>query len=95
MRKNCPTCLGLGLIPVIKPIPMPCPDCNGLGYIEIEDEDDDPIECVCGCHPSVQFTVMDGWHVYCPNCGRESEGSCDRHEALVGWEIVLNKEKDD
>lgn len=94
MKKECPTCLGLGLIPVIKPIPMPCPDCNGLGYIEDEDEEE-PIRCNCGYMPQVNLTVLDGWTVYCPNCGRESDVSCDRHEALVGWEIMLNKEKDD
>ena len=41
MKKICATCLGLGIIPVIRP-PMPCPNCNGLGYIEeIECENDD------------------------------------------------------
>ena len=34
MQKVCPTCLGLGLIPVVQP-PMPCPDCNGQGVIEV------------------------------------------------------------
>jgi DnaJ-class molecular chaperone len=44
MRKECPTCLGLGLIPVLTP-PMPCPDCHGFGYVEIEDEPE-PIVCL-------------------------------------------------
>lgn len=38
-RIQCPTCLGLGLIPVIQP-PMPCPDCNGNGYIEVSYDED-------------------------------------------------------
>jgi DnaJ-class molecular chaperone len=42
MRKECPTCLGLGLIPVLTP-PMPCPDCKGQGYVD-EDEDEDEDE---------------------------------------------------
>lgn len=40
MQKVCPTCLGLGLIPVVQP-PMPCPDCNGLGTIEVSYDEDD------------------------------------------------------
>ncbi len=39
MRIECPECLGLGIIPVLRP-PMPCPKCNGDGYIEINDEED-------------------------------------------------------
>ena len=35
MKKECSTCLGLGIIPVVQP-PMPCPNCNGLGYIEVD-----------------------------------------------------------
>ena len=39
MKRACPTCSGLGVIPVVNP-PMPCPDCNGLGYIEVEMDDE-------------------------------------------------------
>ena len=35
MRIECPECLGLGIIPVLRP-PMPCPKCNGNGYIEVD-----------------------------------------------------------
>lgn len=89
MKKECHTCMGLGIIPVMRP-PMPCPDCNGLGYIEIEDEE--PEICSCGHIPSVLFTALDGWFVRCGNCGRTGDNSCDKNEALIGWHIELNKE---
>jgi DnaJ-class molecular chaperone len=84
MRKECPTCLGLGLIPVLTP-PMPCPDCHGLGYVEIEDEPE-PMACFCGnTNLQIFHTVLDGWQVYCPNCGDKTEGDVDREEAINWW----------
>jgi hypothetical protein len=84
MRKECPTCLDLGTIPVLTP-PMPCPDCYGLSYIEVEDEPE-PIACFCGNENLQVFhTVMDGWQVYCPNCGDKTDGDVDREEAINWW----------
>ena len=85
MRVRCSTCLGLGLIPVLRP-PMPCPDCRGRGYVEVEDEEDDIAPCFCGCRTlKVFYTVLNGWQVYCPSCGDETDGDVDKNEAIRWW----------
>ena len=91
-KRQCPTCLGLGLIPVLRP-PMPCPDCDGLGHVEEnEDEDDEIVPCCCGCRNlQVYHTVLNGWQVYCPNCGEETDGDVDREEAIKWWNHLQNR----
>ena len=86
MKRECATCMGLGLIPVLSP-PMPCPDCRGRGYIEIEEDDEPELNaCSCGCQNlQVYHTVLNGWQVYCPNCGEETEGDVDKTEAISWW----------
>lgn len=88
MRRQCPTCLGLGIIPVIQP-PMPCPDCSGRGCIE---EEDNLTPCFCGCRNlQVYHTVLNGWQVHCPNCGEETDGDVDRDEAINWWNHLMSK----
>lgn len=89
-RKTCPTCLGLGLIPVFNP-PMPCPDCGGSGFVYEYDEPE-LAACFCGnTNLDVFHTVLDGWQVYCPNCGEKTEGDIDREEAIRWWNHLHDK----
>ena len=92
MRRQCPTYLGLGLIPVFKS-PMPCPDCCSHGYIDVEDDELELIACFCGnTNLQVFHTVLDGWQVYCPNCGEKIEGNVDRNEAVRWWNYLHEKD---
>ena len=88
-RNTCPHCSGLGATPsfgggkacLLNP-PIPCSHCNGMGYIE----ESDPIACACGNHNlQVYHTVLDGWVVYCPECGFEVSGNIDRDSAVEYW----------
>lgn len=82
-QKQCHSCLGLGLIPVITP-PMPCPNCHGRGYIE--ETIVNPVACSCGNHKiQIYQTVIGGWIVYCPNCGNEVSGNIDKDSAIAYW----------
>ena len=83
-KKECKTCLGLGFLPIMRP-PMPCPECNGLGYIE-EDDEEELQPCACGNHNlQVYHTVLDGWVVYCPECGYKVDENIDRASAIEYW----------
>lgn len=82
-KDTCMYCLGDGVIGD-KTAPYPCTKCNGLGYVEQVD----PIACSCGNHKlQVYHTVLDGWVIYCPECGFNVSGNIDKNSAVEYWNL--------
>lgn len=50
--------------------------------------------CLCGNQdPALIFTVLNGWQIYCSDCGAETEGDVDRNDAIEWWNCTNRKDE--